>query len=480
MSKDSEMKTEEGEKKEEDAEKKEVEKDVLEMLIECAALVEKSVASKGEPRFIAKVLRQSMGTIRRKVTAEKLADFLKTVLPAESAMLSPLMKYLGSGGSGAELSPQPSALQEMEAYACLMVLIFMIDQKDARCKECATMAVKHLGQYNRRTLDILAARIYFYYSLAYELFGELVEVRSTLLALHRTAALRLDEIGQETVLNLLLRNYLHYNLYDQAERLRAKAQLPTSRSNQQQCRYLYYLGRIRAIQLDYSEAKECLTQAHRKSPKVAKGFQLELVKWIAIVRLLLGEIPERKMLCQPGLKAALLPYFELTQAVRMGDLNAFKAVTEQHGAAFAKDKTSNLITRLRRNVIRTGLVRIATAYSRISLKDVAAKLGLSVGEDVECIVAKAIRDGGIEAVLDHEAALMYSKEATDLYSTQEPQAAFHARIAFCLDTHNEAVRAMRYPPNAHKKIKEDALSRKDRAAAEAEIAQAMMDDEDDF
>ena len=36
--------------------------------------------------------------------------------------------------------------------------------------------------------------------------------------------------------------------------------------------------------------------------------------------------------------------------------------------------------------------------------------------------------------------------ATDAYATREPQAAFHARIAFCLDAHNEAVRAMRYPP----------------------------------
>lgn len=70
-----------------------------------------------------------------------------------------------------------------------------------------------------------------------------------------SAALRFDEIGQETILNLLLRNFLHYNLYDQAEKLRSKALLPASRSNQQQCRYLYYLGRIRAIQLEYSEAK---------------------------------------------------------------------------------------------------------------------------------------------------------------------------------------------------------------------------------
>ena len=38
---------------------------------------------------------------------------------------------------------------------------------------------------------------------------------SQLLALHRTAALQHDEYGQETLLNLLLRNYLHYNLYDQ-------------------------------------------------------------------------------------------------------------------------------------------------------------------------------------------------------------------------------------------------------------------------
>jgi 26S proteasome regulatory subunit N3 len=30
------------------------------------------------------------------------------------------------------------------------------------------------------------------------------------------------------------------------------------------------------------------------------------------------------------------------------------------------------------------------------------------------------------------------------------QAAFHARIAFCLDLHNEAVKAMRFEPDAHK------------------------------
>ena len=32
----------------------------------------------------------------------------------------------------------------------------------------------------------------------------------------RTATLRHDTDGQATLLNLLLRNYLHYSLYDQA------------------------------------------------------------------------------------------------------------------------------------------------------------------------------------------------------------------------------------------------------------------------
>ncbi len=40
-------------------------------------------------------------------------------------------------------------------------------------------------------------------------------VCSTLLALHCTAHLRHDVLGQETLLNLLLRNYIAYNLYEQ-------------------------------------------------------------------------------------------------------------------------------------------------------------------------------------------------------------------------------------------------------------------------
>jgi 26S proteasome regulatory subunit N3 len=32
----------------------------------------------------------------------------------------------------------------------------------------------------------------------------------------------------------------------------------------------------------------------------------------------------------------------------------------------------------------------------------------------------------------------------DVYISGEPAEAFHARVAFCLDLHNEAVKALRY------------------------------------
>ena len=78
------------------------------------------------------------------------------------------------------------------------------------------------------------------------------------------------------------------------------------------CRYLFYLGKIRTIQLEYTDAKESLLQAARKAPVAARGFRIQCNKWAVIVRLLLGEIPERTVFMQKGMKKALAPYFELT------------------------------------------------------------------------------------------------------------------------------------------------------------------------
>ncbi len=67
----------------------------------------------------------------------------------------------------------------------------------------------------------------------------------------------------------------------QAEQLRARAARADGagwRSGQQLCRYLYYQGRMRAVGLQYSDAKDCLQQAQRKAPAGAIGFRLATAK----------------------------------------------------------------------------------------------------------------------------------------------------------------------------------------------------------
>ena len=90
----------------------------------------------------------------------------------------------------------------------------------------------------------------------------------------RTATLRNDYEGQAVLINCLLRAYLHSNLYEQADKLVSKSVFPESASNNEWARYLYYLGRIQAAQLDYSEAHKHLLQALRKAPQTsAVGFK---------------------------------------------------------------------------------------------------------------------------------------------------------------------------------------------------------------
>lgn len=378
-----------------------------------------------------------------------------------------------------------SAVPECEMYCYLLAIMKLLDtEKYDKARTLSTLAVDRLGSYNRRTMDSIAARIYSYYSWSHEKCGDeyLKSIRSKLLMLQRTAIVRHDEFGQETLLNLLLHNYLHFSLYDHAEKLRSKTQLsPTHRNMHQFCRYLYYVGRIRAIQLDYTESKDNLQQALRKAPAGAKGFRITLHKWLCMVNLLLGEIPERTHFTTPGMRRALKPYFNLTQAIRKGDLKAFQQVAQQYWANFLEDKTHNLIVRLQHNVIRTGLRNISKAYSKISLQDVSQILGLNGGvEEVECIVAKAVRDGAIDAKIDHTNQWMVTSEASDIYSTFEPQQAFHSRIMFCLNLHNEAVKAMRYKPNEHKDSAETEEARKERLQQEQELAAHLQEEEDDF
>lgn len=91
----------------------------------------------------------------------------------------------------------------------------------------------------------------------------------------RTATLRHNYDGQVVLLNLLLRNLIQYNLFEQAEKLVQKSEFKQEHATPNEAaRYHYYLGRIYAVQLRYSDSFLNLQLAIRKGPRSgAKGFR---------------------------------------------------------------------------------------------------------------------------------------------------------------------------------------------------------------
>ncbi|KAJ2584956.1 26S proteasome non-ATPase regulatory subunit, partial [Coemansia sp. RSA 1797] len=154
----------------------------------------------------------------------------------------------------------------------------------------------------------------------------------------------------------------------------------------------------------------------------------------------------------------------------------FQDVVSKYQDRFLKDSVLILIQRLRHNVIKAGIRSISTAYSRISLRDICLKLHLDSEEDAEYIVAKAIRDGVIDATIDHEKGFVQSADVHNVYETSDPQYAFDKRITFCLGMYNDSVKSMRYPGSDHRKELASAIEAIKR---ERELAQELENDDYD-
>ncbi|KAE8212744.1 hypothetical protein CF327_g3644 [Tilletia walkeri] len=456
---------------------------------------------------------------------------------------------------------------QVDAYLRLLVLIHLVDRKEyTEALQLARNAIDTVLALNKRSLDQIGARTIFWLGRALELRADsskegsekdagLAAERTYLLSLHRTASLRHDVEVEATLLNLLLRSYIVSSnppLFDQADKLVARAPFPkSSATNSQIARYEYYVGRIRAVQLNYSEAHANFQQAIRRAPQLASlqqqysqskskkaaaaaqksgenkveggedvamdvdeggnkpvslppaaGFLQTAYKFLIIVELLMGDIPERTLFRSEILRPALAPYMSIVQAVRTGNLSLFQQTLQSHASQFQSDRTYSLILRLRFNVIKTGIRMISLAYSRISLKDITQKLNLESEEDAEYIVAKAIRDGVVGSTtggrggagaggwaglgggsrVDHEHGIMETREGGDVYASDEPQAQLQQRVDFCLQIHNESVKAMRYPLNTHKAELDSAVAARERERELAsEIAEggADLDEEED-
>lgn len=297
---------------------------------------------------------------------------------------------------------------ETQLYLYNLLLMKLIDDGDnVNAKEFGDFIFARLNNVNQRTLDHLGAKAMYLIAIANEKVGTLSEIRATMFDCHKTACLRKDLIGQATITNVILRSYLKDNMYDQARQFIVKTSFPQNASNNQTSRYMLYQARIKAVQLEYSEAHGMLVQALRKAPEVgAKAFRIEVLKLQVIVELLMGQIPNRQIFTQKFLQVPLRPYFQIVNCVKSGDMVLFNKIMTMFGEIFKKDKNCAMILRLRHTVLKFGLKKLNISYSKISLADIKAKLNLESIEETEQIVSKAIRDGVISAVINHDGGFM--------------------------------------------------------------------------
>jgi len=451
--------------------------------------------------------RVQYGTIKRKITGPILKVCINRYLANDASLRGLLTDQLKGvkgesvadieveGGDDmkkimekfeekSKVTKDKTAYPEISLFFALLVLDY-ITKKDSKVdikvqQSFVSKLVEHLSTetFNRRCCDSFASKIYAYFCRVY---SDDVILRNDLLAIYRTATLRQDVQSQAMLLNLILRNYLKYSLYDQASHFVSKTAFPENPRvrNTDMARYLYYIGKMKSVQLEYSEAHNKLMQALRKSPQSATkalGFKVAVWKLALIVELLMGEIPERKNFMVKETAKYLLPYEKLTYAVRSGSLNQFSEVAAKYNAQFKKDGTLTLVNRLHYNVIKVGLRSINVSYSKISLKDICEKLGLESEEDAAGICGKAIVDGVIDAKLDYNTRTLESQGVKDVYSTTVPQEQLHKRIAFCLQLNNDTVKNMEYPQAKKDKVETaEAITNED---IEAILAEADEDDID--
>ncbi len=361
--------------------------------------------------------------------------------------------------------------QSNEIYGFIF-MILLTKLIDYRNYEEALEAVQNLITFFKSneslTTNTLKAKAYYYLSLITEKLKIQDDIIDELQQAYRTACIEMDSISQVTLINCIIRYYLNNKNVEMARSFISKTKYIENVSSYEDARYLFYIGKIEAIQMNYSDSYTHLSSSFRKAPeKTGQGFKNLVNKYLILVQLLMGEIPDMKGLMKSNRVVdyeEFKPYLLLLKIVRQGNLDEFKKGMTAYEYNFTKDGTFNLVQRIRQVVIKAGLRKINLSYSRISIKDITEKLKLENEKETEYIIAKAIRDGVFLATINHEKGYVQSKEIKDIYSTFEPQRAYQSRILFLNNIFVESQKSMKYSSQQEQAKKEA----KDRELEEAD------------
>ena len=458
-----------------------------------------------DSRPVWRALRD-LGSLRKNCISQATLSALVNVLyPDTSVFKKRLLKYINDQHKSElpnaeelratypaafyQITPEKTieVSAEINSFIHLLVQLYLLDNKKFESLGSFNETVvipKTLALYNQRSLDMINAKLWFYCVIGEESLGRYcnVSMRSKMIKFLKTASLKHDNETKAMLINLILRNFLADGEVDQAFDFVNKVDFPTGHvSSSLEARYYFYLSKISAIQLDYSTANEYIIAAIRKAPHTTNsiGFLQQANKLHCVIQLLMGDIPELSFFHQKNMEHTLFPYYHLTNTVKLGDLKKFTSVITKFKPQLVRDGNYSLCVRLRSNVIKTGIRMISLTYKKIMLRDICLKLRLDSEQAAEYMVSRSIRDGVIEAKINHEKGYIETTGLLNVYDTRNPQISFDERIKFVSQLHDESVMAMRYPEDKKQKQKKGGVGQLDQDMFSSELLDGFSESDID-
>ena len=225
-----------------------------------------------------------------------------------------------------------------------------------------------------------------------------------------------------TVYVFLLRNLLKSGQLKEATQLLKNCRFPEHIGHSLLAKFLYYKGVYLSHVGQLTPALNFITESLRKASedttkKGLNAFKASAKKLKIVLQLLVNDPISHNWLNENKIP---VHYMSLVGAVNRGDNVQFNELIHANRVSFEKDKVMRLLDEMRSVVTKNALKKLSVSYSKISIKDVLAKLGVGNNPDFDlnAFLTKS-REDLPEFTIDHKnLSIEFTQKLDNYYNSQ--------------------------------------------------------------
>ena len=225
-----------------------------------------------------------------------------------------------------------------------------------------------------------------------------------------------------TVYVFLLRNLLKSGQLKETTQLLKNCRFPEHIGHSLLAKFLFYKGVYLSRVGQLTPALNFITESLRKASedttkKGLNAFKSSAQKLKIVLQLLVNDPISHQWLNENKIP---VHYMSLVGAVNRGDNMQFHEVINTHKSSFEKDDVMRLLDDMRSVVTKNALKKLSISYSKISIKDALAKLGVGNNPDFDlnAFLTKS-REDLPEFTIDHKnLSIEFTQKSDNYYSSQ--------------------------------------------------------------